>query len=145
VNTTIKKWFSLLIRRSSGQTSAEFATMAVAFFLLLFGIMKMGIVVFRYNSISMAAREAARYAVAHSPTSQNPAGSGTNPTVESIAINEAPFLSAANVAVNYPTDASLPLQKDAQVTITYPYKQQIPFMNPVTLTLTSSSQMLVSQ
>ncbi len=79
----------------------------------------------------------------HGPTSQNPA---TDAQIQQIAINEAPFLSAADVpGPFFVTDPSLPLQKDAQVTITYLYTQNIPFMSPVTLKLSSSSQMLVSQ
>lgn len=116
-----------------------------AFFLLLFGIMQIGIVVYRYTTICMAARDAVRYAVAHSPTSENPAGAGSYPSVQQIAIDEAPFLSTSNVAVTFPTDPTLKKQQDALVSITYKYTQQIPFMSQVTLTLSSSSQMLLSQ
>jgi Flp pilus assembly protein TadG len=123
----------------------EFGLVAGLFFLLVFGIIEMAIVIYQYTTISMAAREAVRYAVAHSPTSENPAGSGSNPTVASVAINEATFLSAGDVTVTYPADAALPTQKDAQVTITHTYSQYIPGMSPLTFTLTSSSQMLVSQ
>ncbi len=123
---------------------AEFAIVATLFLLFLFAIMEMGIVIYRYNSISMAAREAARYAVAHSSTSANKA---TISQIQQIAVNYAPFLTITNVNVNYQADttAHIQNQNDVVVTITYNFTQQIPFLSAVPLTLSSSSQMLVSQ
>jgi Flp pilus assembly protein TadG len=143
----MKKLLSLLNGRPSGQAIAEFAQVATVFLLLLFGIMGMGIVVYRYNTVGMAAREAARYAIVHGPNSLNPAGTGSNPSVAQVAVNFAPFLSTSEVAVSYPTDTNpnLKNQQDALVTIKHNYTQQIPFMSAVPLILTSSSQMLVSQ
>lgn len=130
-------------RPPAGQAIVEFAMVATVFLLLFFGITEMGIVVYQYSSVCTAAREAARYAMVHSPANtQNPA---TTAQIQQIAIDHAPFLSTANVSVSFPADPTLPGQKDAQVAITYNYTQQIPFMSPVTLTLTSTSQMLVSQ
>ena len=124
---------------------AEFAIVSLLFFVFVVGIIEMGIVVYQYTTISMAAREASRYAAAHSPTSKNPAGSGSYPTVAAVALNQATFLSADDVTVTYPADPSLPKQTDALVTISHTYHQYIPGMSPLSLTLTSSSQMLVSQ
>jgi Flp pilus assembly protein TadG len=143
----MRKRLSLLDGRPSGQGLAEFAQVATVFLLLLFGIGGMGTVVYRYNTVGMAAREAVRYAIVHGPNSQNPAGTGTNPTVAQIAVNFAPFLSTTEVAVSYPADTNpnLQNQQDALVTITHNYTQQIPFMSAVPLVLTTSSQMLLSQ
>ena len=133
---------SLLSGRPSGQAMAEFAVVASTFFLLLFGIIEMAIVVFRYNTVSAAAREAARYAVVHNPTSLNPASTAD---IKAIAVSYAPFLSTDEVTVTFPADPTLPTQKDAVVSISHNYTQTVPFMSAVPLTLTSSSQMLVSQ
>jgi Flp pilus assembly protein TadG len=133
---------SFLSARPSGQAMAEFAAVALVFFLLLFGIMGMGIVVYRYNTVGDAAREAARYAVVHGPSSQNPA---TTDQIAAIAVSYAPFLSAGDVTVTFPADPTLPKQKDAKVSISHNYTQNIPIMSAVTLNLTSSSQMLLSQ
>jgi Flp pilus assembly protein TadG len=143
----LKRLFSLVKGRPSGQALAEFAQVALLFFLLLFGIFEMGTVIYRYTTICMAAREATRYAAVHSTTSQNPAGSGGYPTVQQYAVNFAPFLTTSDVTVTYPADVTPHInnQNDAVVTITYNYTQQIPFMSPVTLTLSSTSRMLVSQ
>jgi Flp pilus assembly protein TadG len=143
----LKKLFSLLSERPSGQAMAEFAKVSVVLFLLMFGMTEMGIVVYRYTTVGMAAREASRYAAVHSTTSLNPAGTGSWPTVEQYAVNFAPFLSTADVTVSYPADKSPHInnQNDAVVTITHNYTQSIPFMSAVPLTLTSTSRMLVSQ
>ena len=121
---------------------AEFAVVAATFFLLLFGIIEMGIVVFRYNTVSDAAREAARYAIVHNPTSSNPASTDQ---IKAVAVSYAPFLSSTEVTVTFPADPTLPTQKDVLVKISHSYTQNIPIMSAVKLTLTSTSQMLVSQ
>jgi len=130
--------------KPSGQAMVEFAGVALTFFALLFGIFEMGIVVYRYNTVCQAAREAVRYAVVHSPTSQNPA---TKDQIVGVAVNYAPFLAAGEVTVNFTPDTNPHLvnQTDAVVSISHTYIQNIPLMSAVTLTLTSSSQMLVSQ
>jgi len=133
----------LLGGRPPGQTLSEFAQVATIFFLLIFAIMEMGVMVYRYATISMAAREAARYLMVHGPNSQDPDSNYTNTIA--VATNYAPFLSAADVSVSVPQDQTLPKQQDALVSISYNYTQQIPFMSAVTLTLTSSSRMLLSQ
>jgi Flp pilus assembly protein TadG len=133
---------SLLRGKPSRQAMAEFAAVATVLLLLLFGIMEMGVVVYRYTTVSTAAREAARYAMVHGPTSENPA---TAAQVQAVAVGYAPFLSTTDVTVTFPADPTLPLQKDALVSISYNYTQAIPFMSAVPLTFTTSSQMLLSQ
>jgi Flp pilus assembly protein TadG len=130
--------------KPSGQALAEFGVVAVAFGVLLFAIFEMGTVVYQYNTVSEAAREAVRYAVVHSPTSQNPA---TNDQIAGVAVTYAPFLSSTDVTVSFPPDTNPHLvnQIDARVSISHDYTQNIPLMSAVTLHLTTSSQMLVSQ
>jgi len=121
---------------------AEFALTATVLLLLLFGIMKMAMAVNAYNNVCTAAREAARYAIVHSPTSAVPE---SNSTIAGIAVNYAPFLATSDVTVSFPSDASLPSQKDALIQITHTYPLKIPFMSAVNLHLSASSRMLVSQ
>jgi Flp pilus assembly protein TadG len=136
---------SLLASRGDGQTLTEFALSATVFLLLLFGILKMAEAAYSYNNMSTAAREAARYAIVHSPTSSNqtPAYSVTN--IQQVAVNYAPFLSTSDVAVTFPSDARLPKQTDALIKITHTYPLKVPFMSTINLQLSASSQMLVSQ
>jgi Flp pilus assembly protein TadG len=136
----------LLARRSPGQTMAEFGITAGVFLLLLFGIMEMASAVNAYNDISTAAREAARYAVVHSPTSANsPSKTAPYSDIQQQAVNYAPFLSTSDVTVSFPADARIPTQSDALIQITHTYPLKIPFMSSINLQLSSSSRMLVSQ
>lgn len=131
----------------AGQTMVEFASVAFALFALIFGLMNLGTVVYYYNTISSAAREAVRYATIHSPTSANPA---TDDQIKQVAIDYAQGLDIEknDVAVSFPTDtidSRITKKTDALVTITYTYTLKIPFMATVSIPLTSSAQMLVSQ
>jgi len=54
-------------RRDEGQELVEFALLALPLFLILFGIMEFGVAVWRYNTISNAAREGARAAIVLRP------------------------------------------------------------------------------
>jgi Flp pilus assembly protein TadG len=128
----------------SGVTAVEFALVATAFFMLIFGTIQMALAVSAYNSLSAAAREAVRYAVVHSPTSANPASTSQ---IQQVAISAAPALNlqTSNITVSWPSDTNIPSEDDAEVAISYNYRVKIPFMSAITLTLASSSQMLVSQ
>jgi Flp pilus assembly protein TadG len=140
----MRMYYCFKRRGPPGQTLAEFALVAVVFLLLIFSLMEMAAVVFAYATICEAAREAVRYAIAHSPTSANPA---TNAQIQQVAINAAPSLglTATNVTVTWPADINLPSKNDAKVTVSYPYTLRIPLMSPVNLTLAATSRTLVSQ
>jgi Flp pilus assembly protein TadG len=60
--------------RSRGQALVEFALVAPAFFLLLFGIIEGGRFIFYYESLNNATREGARYAIVHGSHSSCPSG-----------------------------------------------------------------------
>ena len=122
----------------------EFALVASIFLLLLFATMQLSLAVLTYNTVSFAAREAARYGMVHGPSSPSPA---TTAEIQQIAINAAPSLglSASNITVNWPTDPNLPSKQDVQVRISYSYQLQIPFAQAVTPNFVSTSQMLVAQ
>jgi len=120
----------------------EFAMVASLFLLLMFTIMQMGLLVYNYNTVCSAARQAVRYAIVHSPASANPA---TTAQIQQVAINNAVGLNSSQltIAVSWPVDAKLTSQDDAQVKVSYQYQLNIPFLSPVTMTLASTSQMLV--
>ena len=131
-------------RFRSAQATVEFAVTIAVFLLISFTTMKMALGVYNYNMVCSAAREAVRYAIAHSPNSPNPASTAQ---IQQFAIDSAPGLSLtpSNVTVTWTADPSLPSRQDAQVKVSYPYRLTIPFMSPQTVTLTSTSQMLASQ
>jgi TadE-like protein len=62
-----------------GQSLVEFALIAPLLFLLVTGIITLGIAVFYQQQLTNAAREAARYAAIHSATSQCPTTSWRDP------------------------------------------------------------------
>ena len=131
-------------RGSAGQTAVEFALAASVFLFVMFALTEMALVVYNYNTVCSAAREAVRYAIVHSPTSANPA---TTSEIQQVAINSAVNLNPAELTVNvsFPSDPRLPSRLDALVQVSYQYSLQIPFRSPVTFSLASSAQMLVSQ
>lgn len=124
-------------RWQSGQTTVELAIAAFVLFLVLFTIIEMGTVVYDYNMVCSAAREATRYAIVH-PTDTS--------GIQHVAINSAPFLTASNITINVSvTDPNGSVNNDAKVKISYPYTLKIPFLPSISLTLGSTSQMLRAQ
>lgn len=144
----IRRVLRLLTNRSAGQTLGEFAVTAGIFLMLIVAIMEMALAVNAYNDMSSAAREAARYAMVHSPTSSNsPCPGGTNvqcPAVQNQAVNYAPFLSTGDVSATF-TNPTGSASDYAVVVITHTYPVKIPFISAINLSLSASSKMLVSQ
>lgn len=136
IGTTIGKR-----RYEAGQSATEFALVATVFLMTMFGIFMMGTMVFDYNSISSAAREAARSALVHGTTSASASA------IQTVAINAAPSLglTTSQVTVTFPADLKVPSLLDAKVVISYPYTIKVPFMSAQSLTLTATAQMPISQ
>lgn len=120
----------------SGQTMVELAIVVIVLLVLLFAIVQMGIVIYRYNMVCSAAREAVRYAIVHPSDTSG---------IKSAAKNSAPFLADSNITTSLVTDPNDATKNDARIVISYPYTLNIPFVPAISLTLTSSSQMLVAQ
>ena len=150
----------LLTTRSPGQTLAEFGVTSLVFLMLIFGIMEMAEAVNAYNDMSTAAREAARYAIVHSPTSANSPcpTSGDCPAVQTWAVGYAPFLAQTDVTARFTCETTntctapngaatvTPASQDyAVITITHSYPIQVPGTPAVNLSLSASSRMLVAQ
>ena len=142
----------------AGQTMAEFAIIATALFLLVFGLMTLGTAVSDYNTMSNAAREAVRYAIVHSATSASPSVSPYT-DIQNKAVAYAVGLNlttgdnstTGNVRVSWPLDPNFTAtdptvaKYDAKVTVSYTYNLKIPFMSAVALNFSSTSRMLESQ
>lgn len=52
-------------KRERGTTMAEFAVVAAVFFMIIFGIVEFGRLLYTYNALTDASRRGARYAVLH--------------------------------------------------------------------------------
>lgn len=68
-------------RASRGQSLTEFALVAPLFFMILCGIIVIGIAIFYQQQVTNAAREGARYASIHSATARCPTVSNLAPAV----------------------------------------------------------------
>src|SRR5258705_14001129 len=55
-------------KNESGTSMAEFAVVATFFFMLIFGIIEFGRLLYTHNALTDAARRGARYAVLHKET-----------------------------------------------------------------------------
>lgn len=141
---------------SRGQAMVEFAVTAAALLLITTSIMMGAQAVMAYNSMSAAAEEAVRYAVAYGPNSPSPASTDT---IEGMAAGVAPQLHltktvfdahgnvtfAGNVTATWVADANMTTRQDARVVVAYDFPLKIPLMSTVTLHLTATSQMMASQ
>lgn len=72
-------------RHAGGQTMVELALVAPLFFMVIFGIIILGIGVFYQQQIAHAAREAARYAVVNTGSAQCPTVSNLPPDAAVVA------------------------------------------------------------
>lgn len=120
-----------------GQAMAEFAIAATVLFILMFAIIEMGIVIYDYNMVCSAAREAVRYAIVHPADTSG---------IKNAAINSAPFLSLTDININVQiTDPNDSTKDDAKITISHQYTLQIPLFRSFTVTLGSTSQMMCAK
>ena len=131
-----------------GSSLLEFALIAVAFILLLLGVVEMGRMVLVYTTVANAARAGARYAIVHGGDrtgtgADGPSGPGNVTQVQTVVKN---FASAGllttsnlNISVTYPNGANT-AGSPVSVTVTYPYDPLVTFFNPLlsnTLGITS--------
>src|SRR5260370_4947090 len=116
-------------RYGAGQSATEFALVATVFLLTMFGIFMMGSMVFDYNSISSAAREAARFALVHGSTSASASA------IQTVAINAAPSLGLTTdeVVVTFPTALKVPSLLHSKIVIIYPYTIEVPILSSQSL------------
>jgi Flp pilus assembly protein TadG len=117
---------------------------ATAFLLFLTGVMLMSEAVLDYNSMSSAAEEAVRYAVANGPNSPSPASTLQIQQVAMTTATSVP-LTTSNITVSWVTDANMATRQDAKVVVAYDFPLKIPWMTKVTLHLSATSQMMASQ
>lgn len=127
-------------RRQGGAAAVEFAVAASVFFVLLFGIMFFGLVLFYWNSAAEATRHAARVAVVCNPNSAA--------LVVAKMHDFLPQLSSAQVALTYsPSGCDVNTCEKVTVAVTnYTFNLPLPIlpvqsitMPPFTTTLTRES------
>lgn len=131
----------------------------VAFLTILFGMIDLGIGVFRYNMVSHAARQGARLAIVHGSLATSgwqggPWGPGTvGPVALSDSSAPAAAVGATVVGLDK-TQAQMTItwldgkneaDNRVRVTVTYPYRPFVTFIfGSPTYTLTATSTMIIA-
>ncbi len=133
--------------RDEGQDLVEFALLAPLLFLLLFGILEFGVAVWRYNTVSVAAREGARAAVVY----YLPGGNAERETraVQAAcdyasSVGMAEITATAKVYTTTFTAGELPAPVlMIGVTTTYTYTGMVPLFPGLSIPMQSQSHMIV--
>jgi Flp pilus assembly protein TadG len=127
-------------RGERGSTILEGALCLTVFLMIVFGTIDFGRMVFAYNFVSYAAREATRYAAVHGT-----AHAVTNDDITTFVTREAIALdsSAMTVTTSWTPDHSA--GSTVQVRIQYSFTPLLPYVPSGTVRLSSTSKMLISQ
>lgn len=88
-------------KNESGTTMAEFAMVAGVFFMIIFGIIEFGRLLYTHNALTDAARRGARYAVLH----ETEAGVATDGTPQNALCVKNVVIYGENHITSYPTCA----------------------------------------
>jgi Flp pilus assembly protein TadG len=126
-------------RGEQGQVLAETAVAMLAFAMFLFGVIQFGLLLYSYDTICNAAREGARYGMAHGSKSSSPATSGT---IQSIVQGQAIGLGTLTVSTTWTPDNHP--GSVVRVQVTYAAPLTVPLVS-TTVSLSATSQMVISQ
>jgi Flp pilus assembly protein TadG len=125
-------------RAQKGATIAEAAVTAVTLFTLILGVVDFGRAYSIHQSLTNAAREGARYAVAPDATTE------ALPSPSEVQAHVAPFLSSANITGTVAVDSTSHVINGVtttytKVTITAPY--EFLFFSRASVNIVSNSEM----
>ncbi len=126
-----------------GQTSLEFAGIALVFLFILLATTYLGEVIFAYNWVSTASHDAVRWASVRGDSA--PAAASTA-DVQNFVKSELNIDNSKGELVVTPTWT--PDNKPGstvQVQVQYTFKYSLPIMGTVTLPLVSTAQLVISQ
>jgi Flp pilus assembly protein TadG len=143
--------------RTRGQALVEFALVLPVFLLIVFGIIDAGRLIFTYNTVSNAARNAARVAIVNQSTTGTSTCDTTSPTAWAVGCAISSGVGAtiipADVSVTYrdPTDtaacASMLIGCIAVVTVAADWQPLTPIIGQILgkTTVTSTSKIPVER
>ena len=155
-----------VLRDDSGTGLIEMALVSILLLAMMFGIIQMSFVLYTYDFVSYAAREATRYAVVRGSTSCTNTPNLTNCNATAAQIQTYvqnlgyPGLTSSNLtaattwsqaSATIPTTWTVcPAECDEPgnqvvVVVNYPFALRIPFVPNSTLNITSTSTMVISQ
>lgn len=128
----------------TGQNLVEFAIVAPALFLFIFGIIEFGWAFYVYSELTNAAREGARYAAVHGALcAQNPPCQAATPTtVHTYVVQRLSIPDAERVSVTL--QGSLVPGEQVTVQLSYPFRPLVGFVFPAAdIAMRTSSTMIV--
>ena len=127
--------------KQPGTTSTEFAIIASPFLLVLFAIVCFAQLIYDYNFVAYAAREATRYAAVHGSTSSSPA---STTDVQNLVVGQASGLNSQKLTVNTTWSPDNHPGSVVNVSVSYTYAFPVPMFGSNTINLSSRSQMVIS-
>lgn len=127
-------------KQFGAQNLVEFAILGPVFFLILFGVIEGGRLVWTNHEVANGTREGARYVMVHGEKSGDPV---SDADVQDYVLDHVTGLDSAdlNVDVSYPDGGSTEPGKRAEVTATYTYRPIVGMVfgtSPWTLSSTST-------
>lgn len=136
-------------RTARGQAATEFALIATALMMLIFGVINVAYAIYAYNTVCYVASTAIRYASLNGASSSSPA---TSSSVQSLVMSMASGLDAtskcpasgakalcANTTWNPNTSAG----STVKIVVTYDFQPFGPFLPRAVLALSSTQQMVI--
>jgi Flp pilus assembly protein TadG len=124
-------------KRFRGQAMVEFAIVSTIFFSLIFGIIEGGRLLFTFHQVNHAAREGARYAVAHGSVNGNAGLADIEAHIASTTVG----LSQSSVTVQMSTPNGNTPRQPVTVAVSYDFQPVVSLVfgsNPITITADST-------
>ena len=115
IGKQLQRMWTALLKQESGAISFEYSVSALAFVILLLGILEVCSATYTYTVLADAANEGVHYAMLNSADED-----GAVTTVKDYAKSSLHDASRINVAVSYPDGTTSPPSRVA-VTVTYAY------------------------
>ncbi len=125
-----------------GQSTTEFAVVALGILIFIFAVMQGASAVSAYNFVTYSARDAARYAMVRGASSPQPVASTD---VKNFVLAEAQGINTQAVTVTTTWNPNNNPGSTVKVTVAYSFAPIARIASKITLSLSSTSQMVISQ
>ena len=136
-------------RTARGQATTEFALIATALVMLLFGVIDVAYAIYSYNTVCYAAGMAIRYASLNGASSSSPA---TSTTIQSLVMSMANGLEATSacpasgaraLCASTTWNPNSSAGSTVNIVVTYNFQPFAPFLPTAVLALSSTQQMVI--
>lgn len=128
--------------RQRGNGLVEGSLVFLAFFVMIFGIMDFGRMIWTFTLLSHGAREATRYAMVHGTASGNTA---TVSQIQGIVTSRMVALATSSVTTNVTFTPDQNPGSNVKVAVSYNFTPLSPYIPAATIPMKSTSQMVIIQ